>query len=66
MIKSLQSPHILYISHHSLNEHRLKAKSNLVHNELNSVDHLYTAKHTFKHILFNFASLYRKVNFFKL
>jgi len=38
------------------------------HNELISVDHLYkyTAKYTFKHILFNFAILYRKVNFLKL
>ena len=30
----------------SFKVHRLKAKSNVPHNELNSVDHLYTAKHT--------------------
>jgi len=62
MTKSLQSSHEYTLHFTPLNEHRLKAKSNLVHNELNSVDHLYTAKHTFKYILFNFASLYRKVN----
>jgi len=47
-----------FTSHPSFKVHRLKAKSNVPrHNELNPVDHLYTAKHTFKHILYYSTSL---------